>query len=76
MTAKLRDESELKRRTQELTQANDDLRRANRKLEKLKDRYSDLYENAPAMYFTRRPPGRFLECNDTLVRTLGYPRSD
>ncbi len=30
VTAKLRDESELRRRTQELTQANDELRRANR----------------------------------------------
>ncbi len=52
VTAKLRDETELKRRTLELTQANDELRRTNRALEELKDRYSDLYENAPAMYFT------------------------
>ena len=76
VTAKLRDESELRRRTQELTQANDELRRTNRELEELKDRYSDLYENAPAMYFTVDRLGQFLECNDTLVRTLGYPREE
>jgi PAS domain S-box-containing protein len=76
ITAKLRDESELRRRTKELTQANDELRRANRKLEKLKDRYSDLYENAPAMYFTVDRRGQFLECNNTLVRTLGYTRKE
>jgi PAS domain S-box-containing protein len=74
VTAKLRDESELKRRTQELTQANDDLRRINRELEQLKDRYSDLYENAPAMYFTVDRRGKFLECNNTLVQTLGYSK--
>jgi PAS domain S-box-containing protein len=76
ITAKLRDESELKRRTLELTQANDELRRTNRELEELKDRYSDLYENAPAMYFTVDRQGQFLECNNTLVRTLGYLRRD
>jgi PAS domain S-box-containing protein len=74
VTAKLRDESELKRRTQELTQANDDLRRINRELEQLKDRYSDLYENAPAMYFTVDRRGKFLECNNTLIETLGYSK--
>lgn len=76
VTAKLRDETELRRRTQELTRANDDLRRANRKLERLKDRYSDLYENAPAMYFTVDRRGRFLECNNTLVRALGFTRKE
>ena len=76
ITAKLRDEGELRRRTLELTRANDDLLRANRKLEKLKDRYSDLYENAPAMYFTVDRRGRFLECNRTLVKSLGYPRKE
>jgi PAS domain S-box-containing protein len=74
VTAKLRDESELKRRTHELIQANDDLRRINRELEQLKDRYSDLYENAPAMYFTVDGRGKFLECNDTLVKTLGFSK--
>ncbi len=76
ITAKLRDEHELRRRTQELIQANDQLRRANRELGELKDRYSELYQDAPAMYFTLDRRGHFLECNETLVRTLGTPRVD
>ncbi len=76
VTAKLRDETELRRRTQELIQANQQLRRANRELEELKDRYSDLYQDAPAMYFTVDRRGNFLECNETLVRTLGHPRGE
>lgn len=76
VTAKLHDESELKRRTEELTRAVDELRRANRELVELKDRYGDLYQNAPAMYFTADRLGLFVECNETLVRTLGYGRDD
>ena len=52
MTDKVRAERELRLRTIELTQVNEQLRQINRELEELKDRYSDLYENAPAMYFT------------------------
>jgi len=74
VTAKLLDETELRRRTVELIQANDQLRKINRELERLKDRYGDLYQNAPAMYFAVDRRGRFLECNETLVRTLGIPR--
>jgi PAS domain S-box-containing protein len=76
VTAKLRDETELRRRTQELIQANDQLRRTNRELEELKDRYSDLYQNAPAMYLTVDRRGNLLECNDTMVRTLGLERRE
>ena len=76
VTAKLRDEDELRRRTHELTHANDDLRRANRELQELKDRYGDLYENAPAMYFTVDHHGQFLECNNTLIRSLGFSRRE
>ena len=74
VTAKLLDETELRRRTVELIQANHQLRKINRELERLKDRYGDLYQNAPAMYFAVDRRGRFLECNETLVRTLGIPR--
>jgi PAS domain S-box-containing protein len=76
VTAKLRDETELRRRTQELIQANDQLRRTNRVLEELKDRYGDLYQNAPAMYLTVDSQGYLLECNDTMVRTLGHDRGE
>jgi len=74
VTAKVRSERELRLRTRELTQVNEQLRIINRELEELKERYRDLYQNAPAMYFSLDDRGRFLECNDTLLRTLGYPR--
>lgn len=74
VTAKVRAERELRLRTRELTQVNEQLRLINQELEELKERYLDLYQNAPAMYFSLDVQGRFIECNDTLVRTLGYPR--
>jgi PAS domain S-box-containing protein len=74
VTDKIRAERELRLRTRELTQVNEQLRNINRELEELKDRYSDLYENAPAMYFSLDERGRVLECNETLLRTLGYRR--
>jgi len=74
VTAKVKASRELRRRTRELIRANEQLRRINRELQELKDRYGDLYQNAPAMYFTLDERGRFLECNDTLLRSLGHPR--
>ena len=74
VTAKVRAEREARLRTRELTQVNDQLRTINRELEELKERYRDLYQNAPAMYFSLDVKGCILECNDTLLRTLGYPR--
>ncbi len=74
VTAKVRAERELKLRTRELTQVNDQLRIINRELEELKERYLDLYQNAPTMYFSLDNQGRFLDCNDTLLDTLGYRR--
>jgi PAS domain S-box-containing protein len=76
VTAKLKAERELKLRTRELEQVNGQLRVINRELEELKDRYRDLYQNAPAMYFSLDGEGRFLDCNDTLLRTLGYRREE
>jgi PAS domain S-box-containing protein len=74
VTAKVRAERELKLRTRELTQVNDQLRTINRELEELKERYRDLYQNSPAMYFSLDERGHFIECNDTMLRTLGYRR--
>jgi PAS domain S-box-containing protein len=76
VTAKLRATRELRRRTRELTLVNQQLRKANRELEELRDRYRALYQDAPAMYFSLDANGRFTEVNDTLVRTLGYPREE
>jgi PAS domain S-box-containing protein len=76
VTDQIRARREERRRTRELIRLNDELRRANRALAELKDRYSDLYQNAPAMYFSLDLEGRLLVCNDTLLKTLGYRRKD
>ena len=74
MTKKVRAERELRRRTRELIDANDQLRKINRELEDVKNRYSDLYQNAPTMYFSLDAHGRVVECNDTMLQTLGLDR--
>jgi PAS domain S-box-containing protein len=76
VTAKLQASRELRRRTRELTQVNEQLRRINRELQDLKNRYGDLYQNAPAMYFSLDEKGLILECNNTLLQALGYKRRD
>ncbi len=75
MTKKVRAERELRRRTKELIDVNAQLRRINRELEDVKNRYSDLYQNAPAMYFSLDAKGTIVECNDTLLETIGRRRS-
>jgi PAS domain S-box-containing protein len=70
VTEKLRAEREVRLRSLELTQVNEQLRRINRELEELKDRYSDLYENSPAMYFSVDVEGNVIECNQTMLSTL------
>jgi len=71
ITQKVRAERELRLRSLELTQVNEQLRKINRELVELKDRYTDLYENAPAMYFSLDLQGKFIECNQTMLSTLG-----
>ena len=73
---KVRAERELRLRTQELTQVNEQLRKINRELEELKDRYTDLYENSPAMYFSLDSQGKVIECNQTMLNTLKVSRSE
>src|SRR5262249_43340868 len=74
VTDKIRADRELKLRTRELTKVNEQLREINRELEELKDSYSDLYQDAPAMYYSLEMDGRIRDCNETLLRTLGYLR--
>jgi len=76
VTEKVRAESELRLRTIELTEANEQLREINRELEELKDRYTDLYQNAPTMYFSLNSAGEMIECNQTLLTTLEFARED
>jgi PAS domain S-box-containing protein len=74
VTERLQADRDLRRRTRQLTLVNEQLRRANAELNELKERFSDLYQNAPVMYFSLDPRGRFLDVNDTMVRTLGFAR--
>ena len=75
VTDKVRAERQLRLRTFELTRVNEQLRSINRELEDLKNRYTDLYENAPAMYFSLDSEGRIAECNQTMWSTLNYKRA-
>jgi PAS domain S-box-containing protein len=76
VTHKVRAEKELRLRTRELTQVNEQLRSINRELEELKNRYSDLYDNAPAMYFSLNRHGRVIDCNQTLLTSLERHRDE
>ena len=76
VTEKVRAERRLRLRTRELIRVNEQLRQINRELEELKNRYSDLYQNAPAMYFSLDGDGRLVECNQTFLITLGRDRDD
>ena len=74
VTDRLNARREQRRKTRELLRLNDELRRANAELVTAQNRYSDLYQNAPAMYFSLDFQGRILVCNRTMLRTLGYER--
>jgi PAS domain S-box-containing protein len=74
ITDRVRTEQELRRRTEELSQANARLRQINEDLARLKESYRDLYNHAPVLYFSLDPDGRFVAFNETLMRTLGYER--
>jgi PAS domain S-box-containing protein len=66
--------TDLRRRTQELSQANVRLRQINTDLQRLKESYHDLYHHAPVLYFSLDSQGQFFACNDTMVKVLGYSR--
>jgi PAS domain S-box-containing protein len=76
VTDRIVTDSELRQRTHQLTETNDRLQQINKDLERLKESYRDLYHNAPVMYFSLDDRSRFVACNDTMLRTLGYSRAD
>jgi PAS domain S-box-containing protein len=76
VTDRVRTERELRRRTEEVSQANARLREINSDLKRLKESYRDLYHHAPVIYFSLDARGRVAACNETMVRTLGYQRDD
>jgi PAS domain S-box-containing protein len=76
VTERILTERELRRRTEEVSQANERLREINRDLQRLKESYRDLYHHAPVLYFSLDAKGRLAACNETMVQTLGYRRDD
>ena len=58
----------------ELSLQNEELRRVQLELETSRDRYSDLYDFAPAGYCTLSRKGLILEANQTLAVLLGVER--
>jgi PAS domain S-box-containing protein len=74
VTERVLTERELRRRTEELSEANARLCQANEDLQRLKESYRDLYHHAPVLYFSLDGRGHFVACNETMLRTLGYPR--
>jgi PAS domain S-box-containing protein len=76
VTERVRTDLELRRRTQELSEANARLRQINADLQRLKESYRDLYHHAPALYFSLDPRGCFVACNETMLAQLGYPREE
>jgi PAS domain S-box-containing protein len=76
VTARVRNQRELRRRTEQLSRANHRLRAINADLERLKESYRDLYHLAPVMYFSLDPHGVFAACNDTMLHSLGFSREE
>jgi PAS domain S-box-containing protein len=76
VTDRIRTEAELRRRTEELSEVNSRLRTINTDLQRLKESYSDLYHQAPVLYFSLDGKGRLVACNDSLLRVFGYGRKE
>jgi PAS domain S-box-containing protein len=74
VTDRVQTERELLRITREVSEANARLRETNESLERLKESYRDLYHYAPVVYFSLDPAGNLVAFNETMLRTLGYPR--
>jgi PAS domain S-box-containing protein len=74
VTTRIQTERELLRITREVSEANARLRKTNEDLERLKESYRDLYHYAPVLYFSLDVAGNLVAFNETILRTLGYPR--
>jgi PAS domain S-box-containing protein len=76
ITDRVLTEQELRRRTDELSRANERLQQINANLERLKESYGDLYHQAPVLYFSLDGRGNLIAVNETMLQTLGYLRED
>jgi len=76
ITERVLAERELRRITQEISEANERLRQSHQEMERLKESYRDLYHHAPVFYFSLDPAGRLVAFNEGFLRALGYPREE
>jgi PAS domain S-box-containing protein len=76
VTDRVMAEREMRRQSARLAETNALLLQTNAGLERLKESYRDLYHQAPVLYFSLDPQGRFAACNDTMLGALGYARED
>jgi len=76
VTDLVRTEQALRKRSMELSLSNDKLQKSNQDLERLKESYRELYQNAPVMFFSLDAQSRLVTLNDTLLRRLGYTREE
>jgi signal transduction histidine kinase len=65
---------ELKIHQIELEMQNQELLETQEKLEKSRQKYSDLYDFAPVGYMTLNPDGKIMEANLTAAKTIDVPR--
>ena len=49
-------------------------KRIEEEVRQLKEKYEDLYHNAPTMYLSLDAQGMIVECNNTILDKLGYAR--
>jgi PAS domain S-box-containing protein len=67
----------LKQRIRELEEQANELMRVEDALRESEAKYADLYDHAPDMYLSvDAKTGRILDCNQTTVETLNYPREE
>jgi PAS domain S-box-containing protein len=50
-------------------------KRIEEEVRQLKEKYEDLYHNAPTMYLSLDTHGMIVECNNTILDKLGYARA-
>jgi PAS domain S-box-containing protein len=74
VTDRIVTERQLRLTTQKVFEANAQLRKTNEDLQRLKESYRDLYHHAPVLYFSLDACGQLVAFNETMLRTLGYPR--
>ena len=51
-------------------------KRAEEEIRLLKEKYEDLYSNAPIMYLSNDTNGIIIECNNTVLDKLGYTKRE